>query len=589
MAGLLPALRVQPQPARHQHRHPAPLLHPPPPHRPHARGRDHRDRGREERRAAHPRGLRRTRSAGCPGSDRASTSGSRSGGSRPRSPASRASCWAATASSPGGKTSKDCYQTTLRVIQKAADWLDAQEPSPSPSAPTRRRRCPEPSGDALLAAVAPVLRGLVSSTLSPKVMHHVGLAGGARVRGPRALRGAGRPRHHLPRPLPAHARSQPLFVPFAPARGERRGPPRRGSRSSSSSTAQEYDGLLRALPAARLARHARPLSGARARSPASACCRSSSDKATARVAAEYYVNTINVMRWAEGVDTYVPMSGAGGLRHRVLDRSRRRKLQRLPKPKSLEGRVALVTGGAGGIGGATARRLLAEGASVVLTDLDTEALDGRHRRAAEGLRRGPRARRPLRRDRRGVRCATLRLRGRASTAASTSWCATRASPRPRPSTRRRSSIWQQEHGHPRHRLLPRRARGLPAPEAPGPRRLDRLRGQQERARGLRRAPPPTARPRPRSCTSRAASPSRAPSSGIRVNVVNPDAVIRGSRIWGGTLASRSGRRATRSRGRGRGLLPEAQPAEAQRLPGGRRGGRATSSPPTSRPSPRATS
>jgi rhamnulose-1-phosphate aldolase/alcohol dehydrogenase len=99
------------------------------------------------------------------------------------------------------------------------------------------------------------------------------------------------------------------------------------------------------------------------------------DKATARVAAEYYVNTINVMRWAEGVDEYAPISeqDAFDIEYWPLEEA---KLQRLPRAKSLEGRIALVTGGAGGIGSATARRLLAEGASVVLADLDETALEG---------------------------------------------------------------------------------------------------------------------------------------------------------------------------------------------------------------------
>jgi NAD(P)-dependent dehydrogenase (short-subunit alcohol dehydrogenase family) len=99
------------------------------------------------------------------------------------------------------------------------------------------------------------------------------------------------------------------------------------------------------------------------------------DKSTARIVAEYMLNTINVVRWAEGVDVYQPISEpeAFAIEYWPLEEA---KLQRLPKPKELEGRIALVTGGAGGIGGAVARRLLADGACVVLADIDAAALQG---------------------------------------------------------------------------------------------------------------------------------------------------------------------------------------------------------------------
>jgi rhamnulose-1-phosphate aldolase/alcohol dehydrogenase len=97
------------------------------------------------------------------------------------------------------------------------------------------------------------------------------------------------------------------------------------------------------------------------------------DKATARVSAEFYRNAINVMRGAEAAGGYVSIGDreAFGVEYWVLEEA---KLQRLPKSRSLEGRIALVTGGAGGIGTATAHLLLDEGACVVLADRDPERL-----------------------------------------------------------------------------------------------------------------------------------------------------------------------------------------------------------------------
>ncbi|WP_284757282.1 bifunctional rhamnulose-1-phosphate aldolase/short-chain dehydrogenase [Agrobacterium sp. fls2-241-TYG-188a] len=98
------------------------------------------------------------------------------------------------------------------------------------------------------------------------------------------------------------------------------------------------------------------------------------DKATARIAGEFYVNAINVMRGASTVSEYqgLPEQEAFDIEYWLLEEA---KLQRMPKPKSLAGRVAFITGGAGGIGRATAERLANEGACVVLADIDEGALE----------------------------------------------------------------------------------------------------------------------------------------------------------------------------------------------------------------------
>ncbi len=97
------------------------------------------------------------------------------------------------------------------------------------------------------------------------------------------------------------------------------------------------------------------------------------DKATARISGEFYVNAINVMRGSSAVSEYcgLPEQEAFDIEYWLLEEA---KLQRMPAPKSLAGRVALVTGGAGGIGAATAERYLSEGACVMLADIDKGAL-----------------------------------------------------------------------------------------------------------------------------------------------------------------------------------------------------------------------
>ncbi|MGE3690222.1 MAG: bifunctional rhamnulose-1-phosphate aldolase/short-chain dehydrogenase [Novosphingobium sp.] len=97
------------------------------------------------------------------------------------------------------------------------------------------------------------------------------------------------------------------------------------------------------------------------------------DKTTARLAGEFYGNAINVMRGAEAIGSYIALDEqeAFGIEYWLLEEA---KLQRMPAPRPMVGRIALVSGGAGGIGAATAARLLREGACVMMADRDEVAV-----------------------------------------------------------------------------------------------------------------------------------------------------------------------------------------------------------------------
>jgi NAD(P)-dependent dehydrogenase (short-subunit alcohol dehydrogenase family) len=254
------------------------------------------------------------------------------------------------------------------------------------------------------------------------------------------------------------------------------------------------------------------------------------DKATARISAEFYTNAINVMRGASTVGEYVGLDEqeAFNIEYWLLEEA---KLQRMPKPKSLAGRVAYVTGGAGGIGRATAERLIAEGACVVLADIDEPSLQSTLQEFS--ARHGADAVRGVLLDvtseadviRSFVEAS--REYGGLDIIVSNAGISSSAAVEDT-----ELSMWQRNMDILATGYFLVSREGLPPLQAPEARRSHRLRRLQERAGRLAR----------RRCLlhakaseihlARCLALEGAPD-GIRVNVVNPDAVLRGSKIWQG--------------------------------------------------------
>jgi rhamnulose-1-phosphate aldolase/alcohol dehydrogenase len=268
-----------------------------------------------------------------------------------------------------GPTSKTCYETTLRIIQKAADWLAANEREPAFFGERFEALSPQARRD-VAARFLPAIRGKISTherkvghfSDAPEVLEFVNSHALVDL----APLGTSCPDHFL------RTKIRPLVLPFDPAA------------NNIDSVLAGLDGQLEAYRADYAAYYQRckhPNSPAMRDPnaviylvPGVGMLSFAKDKATARIASEFYVNAINVMCGASGVSKYVGLAEqeAFNIEYWLLEEA---KLSRMPKPKSLAGRIALITGGAGGIGRASAARMLSEGACVVLADIDESALD----------------------------------------------------------------------------------------------------------------------------------------------------------------------------------------------------------------------
>ncbi len=258
-------------------------------------------------------------------------------------------------------TAKDCYLLTLEMINKAAVWLDANVKRPvfggerTPALPAADRK-------AEARRLMPLIRGRISAaemksghfTDAPEVLDFVN----SHALDALAPMGTSCPDHFLrtkikPLVIPAGADAATVDTLIAQYRGDYAAYYDRCKRPNSPPI-RDPNAVIYLIPGVGMISFAK-------------------DKATARISSEFYVNAINVMRGASGVSSYqgLPEQEAFDIEYWLLEEA---KLQRMPKPKPMQGRVAFITGGAGGIGSATADRLLREGCNVVLADIDATSL-----------------------------------------------------------------------------------------------------------------------------------------------------------------------------------------------------------------------
>ncbi|WP_344245293.1 bifunctional aldolase/short-chain dehydrogenase [Actinocorallia libanotica] len=269
-----------------------------------------------------------------------------------------------------GETSAECQANSLEMIRTAEAFL-AEHGRPEPFGPVIPGYEPLPEAErrARAAELFPLIRGL-ASTDKPQVGHFTDseavLDFVSRAEHPRlAALGTSCPDHFL------RTKVSPLVLDLAPD----------APLDEAKARLKELHAAYREEYAAYYDRHATPESPAmRGADPAIVLVPGvgmfsfGANKQTARVAGEFYVNAINVMRGAESVSRYAPIEESEKFRIEYWSLEEA-KLQRMPKPKPLATRVAFVTGGGSGIGAATARRLAAEGACVVVADRDLAAAE----------------------------------------------------------------------------------------------------------------------------------------------------------------------------------------------------------------------